>query len=78
MTNAALRKNVSTDDSVAAWENISNVTEGTLLATAGTVLLVGITTSAVLQNVGVGYPAELYRTLVNKVIEWNQGSLQSS
>lgn len=78
LTNAALRKNVSTDDSVAAWENISNVTEGTLLATAGTVLLVGITTSAVLQNVGVGYPAELYRTLVNKVIEWNQGSLQSS
>ena len=78
MTNAALRKNVSTDDSVAAWENISNITEGTLLATAGTVLLVGITTSAVLQNVGVGYPAELYRTLVNKVIEWNQGSLQSS
>ena len=63
---------------MAAWENISNVTEGTLLATAGTVLLVGITTSAVLQNVGVGYPAELYRTLVNKVIEWNQGSLQSS
>ena len=28
LTNAALRKNVSTDDSVAAWENISNVTEG--------------------------------------------------
>lgn len=78
LTNAALRKNVSTDDSVAAWENISNVTEGTLLATAGTVSLVAITTSAVLQNIGVTYPDELYRTLVNKVIEWNQGSLQAS
>lgn len=78
LTNAALRKNVSTDDSVAAWENINNVTEGTLLATAGTVSLAAITTSAVLQNVGVTYPDELYRTLVNKVIEWNQGSLQAS